>query len=270
MRTLSKEAVKKLFEPLKNVWLDEQEIDNLLTDELIECFNKSTSPADINDTFNAFIGLTPEDVKVLIIGKDPYPNTERAHGLAFSFANNHKANDSIKNIFKKIKNDLNINNSDTNLTCWRKRGVLLLNTALTYEKFENKENKNLSEGQIKYRQKKLQEKHIEIWGNFVNIIIEKLIKNRQKNNKPLVIMLWGEDANKIEAVHYEKFIKDNYPNIKILRSSHPSNMGQACKKSILPDSKEKIPAFFDESEDNKQFKICNEFLNGSAIDWSTK
>ena len=80
-------------------------------------------------------------------------------------------------------------------------------------------------------------------------------------------MLWGTDANEINAVRYKKINEDDYPNIKILRSSHPSNMGQACKKPIFNN---KIVAFFDESEDNKQFKICNEVLNGSAIDWSTK
>ena len=95
--------------------------------------------------FNALKSTPIDKVKVIILGQDPYINKKQAHGLAFSFANNHKANDSIKNIFKKIKNDININNSDTNLTCWRKRGVLLLNTALTYAKFENKENKNKTE-----------------------------------------------------------------------------------------------------------------------------
>ena len=79
-------------------WFSEIEINELITDDIKMCIKNCVSPYK-DDIFNAFKGLKPEDVKVLIIGQDPYPEIGRADGLAFSFGNGDKPKDSLGNIF---------------------------------------------------------------------------------------------------------------------------------------------------------------------------
>ena len=251
--------MKELKEILiKNEWFNEQEIEKLFTPDIIKCIEECTRPKQ-KDIFNAFDGLKPQDVKVLILGQDPYPTENRADGLAFSFGDNKPAQDSLKNIFDKIKIELNINNTNTNLKCWRDRGVLLLNTALTFKKGN-------------------QDYHITSWSIFVNNIISKLLHIKRDSTNPLVIMLWGGQANLLKIFRDDKedsaFIKKN---IYLLRSSHPSNMGNSKNytgnfKSIAkslkcqPLSKD-IKGFMDYN--NKIFIECNNLLKTNKIDWST-
>jgi uracil-DNA glycosylase len=186
--------------------------------------------------YNALSSVDFENVKVLIIGQDPYPNIEDAHGLAFS-KKTGKCPASLKNIFAKIKEETGIENTNANLTHWAQQGVLLLNRALTFTKTESLA------------------KRTKFWAPVVDGIIEKLL-NR---NTPLVVILWGNQANEIEQFCNTK------DNILILRSSHPSNMGNAKNTPIMDG---KIPAF----TQAKLFGRCNEFLkqNGlKEIDWST-
>ncbi len=138
--------------------------------------------------------LTPlENVKVVIIGQDPYFNINQANGLAFSVQENTTLPPTLKNIFKELNSDLSINNSSGDLTPWAKQGVLLLNTVLTVE--EGKPNSHRNKG----------------WEKFTdNLIIE-----LSENNKKLIFLLWGTPARK----------KKNLINLKnhfILESSHPS------------------------------------------------
>ena len=188
--------------------------------------------------------ITPFDkIKVLIIGQDPYPNKEDAHGLAFS-KKSGKIPASLKNIFEKIKEDTGIINCCGNLTPWAKRGVLLLNRALTFSKNESLASRN------------------KFWLPVINIIINKLTKR----NKPLVIILWGNPANDIEQFSFEKEEEYKKRNIYIIRSSHPSNMGNA-KNSELKDGK--IKSF----TSTHAFKNCNDILASlgeTEIDWSTQ
>ena len=187
--------------------------------------------------------ITPFDkVKVLIMGQDPYPNKEDAHGLAFSKLSG-KIPASLKNIFEKIKEDIGINNSNGNLTAWAEQGVLLLNRALSFSKEESLASRN------------------KFWLPVIDIIIDKLIKR----NKPLVIILWGNPANDIEQFSFEKEEEYKKHNIFILRSSHPSNMGNA-KNSVLKDGK--IGAF----TTTPNFKKTNEILKSlgeEEINWQT-
>lgn len=186
--------------------------------------------------YNALNSVDFENVKVLIIGQDPYPNIEDAHGLAFS-KKTGKCPASLKNIFAKIKEETGIENTNANLTYWAQQGVLLLNRALTFTKTETLA------------------KRVKFWAPVVDGIIEKLL-NR---NTPLVVILWGNQANEIEQ------FKKTKDNILVLRSSHPSNMGNAKNTPIMDG---KIPAF----TQAKLFSKCNEFLkqNGlKEIDWST-
>lgn len=230
---------------------------NFQSTDIKECIANRDTPACEDDIFNAFKGLPPEKVKVLIIGQDPYPDVDRAHGLAFSFKNNQKAEDSLQNIFNKIEKDLGIANKNTNLECWRDRGVLLLNTALTYKKGE-------------------QDKHIKIWKTFVNKIISKLLNIKRDENNPLVIMLWGGYANLLEDFRDDKEdVIRRKNNIYILRASHPSNLGKnykgnfktvANKNKCQPLSKN-VKSFSDDN--NKIFIECNDILKSNKIDWST-
>ena len=85
------------------------------------------------DVLNAIKLTSLDNAKVLIIGQDPYPSAEHAHGLAFSSLSN-KTPASLKNIFKKLKEDYPGGKYDSNtLTEWGKQGVILLNTSLTFE-----------------------------------------------------------------------------------------------------------------------------------------
>ena len=149
-----------------------------------------------DDVLNAIKLTTLDNVKVLIIGQDPYPSSEHAHGLAFSSLSK-KTPASLKNIFKKLKEDYPDGKYQSNtLTEWGKQGVLLLNTALT---FEGKDPKLLKE-------------HTKLWAPIIKNIFEILIKRE----KPLVVMRWGNYAQKVGECF------DNQPNIYPLDTTHPS------------------------------------------------
>ena len=96
--------------------------------------NKIIYPKKEN-IYNA-LKLTPyENVKVVIVGQDPYHGENEAHGLSFSVQKGIKLPPSLKNIYKEILNDLNIVEPNCgDLTSWAKEGVLLLNSVLTVEK----------------------------------------------------------------------------------------------------------------------------------------
>ena len=134
-------------------------------------------------------------------------------------------------------------NISGNLTPWAKQGVLLLNRALSFSKSESLASRN------------------KFWLPVIDIIINKLLKRE----KPLVIILWGNPANDIEQFSFEREEEYKKHNIFILRSSHPSNMGNA-KNSTLKDGK--IGAF----TTTPNFKKTNELLKSlgeKEIDWRT-
>lgn len=238
---------------IKNNWMTEKEINTVFTSEIEKCIKERTTPKNKKHIFNSFTGLLPEQVKVLIIGQDPYPDEQRAHGLAFSFGDGKPAEDSLKNIFTKIENELGIKNINTDLTCWKKQGVLLLNTALTF----NKDSQN---------------SHLNLWKNFISKIISTLLEVKNKTQAPLVIMLWGRKANELKDLTFagtkekdEEIFQNKYPNIKIIRCSHPSNNYNSNNKPIFSG---KLPSF----SDCEIFKPCNEFLkkhNTQPINWQT-
>lgn len=144
--------------------------------------------------FEAF-RLTPLDkVKVVILGQDPYHGEGQAHGLCFSVNKNIKVPPSLVNIFKELKDDLNIEiPKHGNLESWAKQGVLLLNTVLTVE--DGKAGSHHKKG----------------WEKFTDKVIEVL--NNEKEH--LVFILWGSPAHK-KALHVDE--KKHF----ILRSVHPS------------------------------------------------
>ena len=225
-----------------------KEYNNLMLNKYNEIFLKRKQQEvlpleDENSGIYYALKITPFDkVKVLIIGQDPYPNKEDAHGLAFS-KKSGKIPASLKNIFAKIKDDTGVENSSGNLTPWAKQGVLLLNRALTYSKEESLAKRN------KY------------WQPVIENIISKLISR----NKPLVVILWGNPANEIEQFSFDKEEEYKKHNVYILRSSHPSNMGNAKNTPLFGG---KVKSFMDSST----FSDCNKILQSlgaEVIDWGT-
>ena len=229
---------------------------NILNSEEVKCFEDKYTASNLkrstqeilpyeeeNSGIYYALKITPFDkVKVLIIGQDPYPNKDDAHGLAFS-KKSGKIPASLKNIFAKINEDCGVNNVSGNLTPWAKQGVLLLNRALTYSKDESLASRN------------------KFWQPVIDIIIDKLIKRE----KPLIIILWGNPANDIPQFSFEMEEEYKKHKVYILRSSHPSNMGNA-KNSELKDGK--IQAFTSAPNFSKTNEILKS-LSEKEIDWST-
>ena len=121
------------------------------------------------------IELTPfEEVKVVIIGQDPYHNDNQANGLCFSVSDKVKAPPSLKNIFKELEDDLGIKKTSNELEMWAKQGVLLLNATLTVRAHEANSHKDLG------------------WEQFTDFIIKE-ISDKKEN---VVFVLWGAFAQK--------------------------------------------------------------------------
>lgn len=134
-----------------------------------------------------------EDVRVVIIGQDPYHNDDQANGLCFSVSENVSAPPSLKNIFKELKDDLGIDRSKKELDDWARQGVLLLNATLTVKAHTPNSHKNLG------------------WEKFTNFIIKE-ISDRREN---VVFVLWGGFAQKKEELI-------NPSKHLIIKSVHPS------------------------------------------------
>ena len=127
-----------------------------------------------NQIFRA-IKLTPfDEVKVVIIGQDPYHNDNQANGLCFSVSDKVKAPPSLKNIFKELEDDLGIKKTSNELEMWAKQGVLLLNATLTVRAHEANSHKDLG------------------WEQFTDFIIKE-ISDKKEN---VVFVLWGAFAQK--------------------------------------------------------------------------
>lgn len=149
---------------------------------------------DMYDIFNALKYTDYKDVKVVILGQDPYHEIGQAHGLCFSVLDHVPLPASLKNIFKELTTDLNIPYPKTgNLTKWAKQGVLLLNTVLTVREHYANSHKNKG------------------WEIFTNQVIELL----NQRDESIIFVLWGNDAKQ------KKSLITN-PKHFILTASHPS------------------------------------------------
>ena len=180
--------------------------DKLLEDEykkeyfvnMIEYLKKEYKEKTIypkqNEIFNAFRYTSYDDVKVVIIGQDPYHGPKQAEGLSFSVSNDVLKPPSLQNIFKELESDLGIPFPKHNsLIPWAREGVLLLNAVLTVE-----EHKPASHSKIG-------------WEMFTDHVIEVL----NKREKPIVFILWGAFARSKKALITNK-------NHYIIESAHPS------------------------------------------------
>lgn len=145
-------------------------------------------------TFEAFNQTPFDQLKVVIIGQDPYHGPDQAHGLSFSVQNGIKQPPSLKNIFKELESDLNISApSSGNLTKWAQEGVLLLNATLTV------------------RAKTPGSHQKKGWELFTDAVIKE-ISNEKEN---VVFILWGKYAQ-------DKGSKINQQKHLVLTSPHPS------------------------------------------------
>lgn len=144
--------------------------------------------------FNALTTTDLDQVKVVILGQDPYPTPGHAHGLCFSVMPEVKPiPKSLINIYKELEDDLGIVNSNGNLQSWADQGVLLLNSVLTVE--AGKANSHQGQG----------------WEQLTDRIIEVL----NEQTSPIAFVLWGAYAQK-------KGIIVNNSHHLVLRSPHPS------------------------------------------------
>jgi len=144
--------------------------------------------------FNAFEQCPLDDVKVVIIGQDPYHEEGQAHGLCFSVNDGVAFPPSLRNIFKEIERDLGISAPFSgNLTHWAQQGVLLLNAIMTVE--IHKAGSHQKQG----------------WEKFTDAVIHKLATEKQH----IVFMLWGAYAQK------KCYFIDENKHL-LLKSVHPS------------------------------------------------
>lgn len=147
------------------------------------------------EMFNAFKYCTVNDLKVVIIGQDPYHEPHQAMGLCFAVNHGVALPPSLKNIYKEIENEYHVDMSkqDGDLTYLAKQGVLLLNSILSVEK-----GKPLSHNIKEY------ELFFKDILSFINTL-----------NKPIVFLLWGGYAKSLS-----KYLTN--PNFLILKANHPS------------------------------------------------
>ncbi len=144
--------------------------------------------------FEAFALCDLKDVRVVILGQDPYHGSGEAHGLAFSVRQGIKIPPSLRNIFKELESEFGIDlTRTTDLTSWAKQGVMLLNSVLTVEK--DKAGSHSKWG----------------WEEFTNAVISFI----SKENKQVVFVLWGDYARK-------KSVLIDMSKHAIIESVHPS------------------------------------------------
>lgn len=154
--------------------------------------NKIIYP-EYKDIFNALRYTDYDEVKVVILGQDPYHGEHEAHGLSFSVKDGIPMPPSLRNIFKELKNDINVERTQTDLTDWAKQGVLLLNSIMTVVKDTPLSHKDKG------------------WEIFTDDIIRKLGERKQ----PIVFILWGNYARS-----KKNLIKNK--NHLIIENVHPS------------------------------------------------
>lgn len=185
---------------LKNSWkkLLQEEMGKDYFIRLKEIVNKEYSEKviypDYNDLFRGLNLVDYKDVKVFILGQDPYHGKDQANGLAFSVKKGTKIPPSLRNIYKELESDLGIEQPEHgDLTKWAEQGVLLLNTVFTVEEKKANSHKNIG------------------WELFTDKIIS-LLNEREE---PVIFVLWGNQAK-----NKEKLIDKNKHHI--ITSPHPS------------------------------------------------
>ena len=172
--------------------LESEEFKKLIKKVKNEYNNKIIYPK-YKDIFKAFKLCNIDDIKVVIIGQDPYHGENEATGLAFSVEDNIKTPPSLKNIFIELDSDLNIKKTNNSLDNWAKQGVFLINSVLTVEKDKPGSHKILN------------------WERFTDYVI-KVISDKKEN---IVFILLGNYARSKKPLIDEK-------KHLIIETTHPS------------------------------------------------
>ena len=146
-----------------------------------------------NHIFDALKLTDYNEVKVVILGQDPYHGLGEAHGLSFSVRVGVRTPPSLRNIFKELEQDLGVKRTNTDLTDWAKQGVLLLNSILTVRQDHPLSHKDKG------------------W----EIFTDNIIKYLNQRLKPVIFILWGSFAKSKKALITN-------PQHIIIESPHPS------------------------------------------------
>lgn len=184
--------ITKKWDKILKEEIEKEYFSNIISQLKIEYQNNIIYPSK-EEIFNAFQLTDYDNIKVVILGQDPYHGEGEAEGLAFSVKSNIKRPPSLRNIFKEIKNDLNIDREENSLKDWASQGVLLLNTILTVQKDTPLSHKKLG------------------WELFTDQVIKKI----NDKEEPVVFILWGNYAKTkreliTNEIHY------------IIEGAHPS------------------------------------------------
>lgn len=244
LSTMLKDTLDLELKTIESTWFKHlsQEFKKPYFIKLKQFVNKEQATQTVfpppNDIYS-WTRLTPfEDVRVVIIGQDPYHNFNQAHGLAFSVKAPTPAPPSLKNIYKELANnykDFKSDNKIGDLTPWSRQGVLLLNTALTVRAHNAASHSKQG------------------WETFTRRALEALVEDRETEGKSLVFLCWGSNAMKIA----ESLLgpAHNKKNIKVFKSVHPSPLSASR-------------GFFG----NNHFRAINDWLynerHEKMIDWS--
>jgi uracil-DNA glycosylase len=178
----------------------EQEFSTLYFQEIVYFLKTEKDAGKIiyppgSQIFNAFNFTSFDDVRVVILGQDPYHGPKQAHGLSFSVPEGIKPPPSLANIFKELQSDVGLQIPDNygDLTAWARQGVLLLNGALTVREGEPFSHAKFG------------------WAKFTDAVIEKI--SDEKEN--IIFILWGKFAQD------KKGLIDEGKHF-ILQAAHPS------------------------------------------------
>lgn len=186
--------------PIENNWkkiiqvATQTESYKVLNEYLKKEYKEQTIFPKQDELWTAFQWTDYQDVKVVILGQDPYHGKDQAHGLSFSVQPTTKIPPSLRNIYKELESDLGIPAAEHGyLKEWAEEGVFLLNTVMT-----------VREGQAGSHRKKG-------WEELTNTVISSL----NEKEKPIVFILWGAEARKKSVLIDER-------KHHILTSVHPS------------------------------------------------
>ena len=185
---------------ISNDWLEplspefKKDYYRVLYNKVVEEYKEKTIFPPSEEIFSAF-DLTPlSEVKVVIIGQDPYHNVNQAHGLCFSVKPGVDIPPSLVNIYKELNDDIGCHIPNNGyLVKWAKQGVLMLNSVLTVQAHKAFSHQGIG------------------WEKFTDAVIDIL----NKQDRPIVYLLWGNPAQK-------KASSVNNPKHLLLKAPHPS------------------------------------------------
>lgn len=208
-----------------------------LVDFVEEAYEKTEVFPPIEKIWTAFEKTAFSDVKVVILGQDPYHDHGQAHGLSFSVEEGVKIPPSLRNMYKELADDLQVTEPTSgNLNSWAEQGVLLLNTVLTVEAHKAHSHKNKG------------------WENFTDEVI-RLLNSREK---PMIFVLWGKPAQqkkKLIAGKQHRILENVHPSPLSAYRGFFGSKPYSTINSQLVQWGEKPINFIDETKSQLSFEL---------------